>query len=734
MNASTHRTAARPSRSPTTTRVPAARGADGRAPPRAARDRRAAPRLSWQVGRHARGGGRRAYEVEATRARGGRAAAGWRAGDSRARALARPAAAVARARPRPRARLGRRRRRPPPWIGRDAVEAGLLDAGRLDGRVRRPRRAGRPGADRPAAAAAPRVRACAATSSRARLYATAHGLVRDWSSTASASATTCSPRAGRATAHRLRYQTYDVTALLRPGANAIGAQLGRRLVPRPARLRRRRAEHLRRPRRRCSRSSRSRYADGRRERVAHRRRAGRRAPGRSRGRPLRRRGLRRTPRASPGWSSPGYDARGWAPVERPTADDAAPTLVAPTGPPVRCTEELAPVAVTTADRRHPPARLRPEPRRPAADLGRRRRPATGSRCGTPRCSQDGELCIRPLRDGGRGRRVRRSPAAGRRGRGSRGSPTTASATPRSTGWPGELGPGDVVAARLPHRHGAHRLVRVLRRRCSTACTRTSSGACAATSSTCPTDCPQRDERLGWTGDLQVFAPTASFLYDCAGMLAAWLRDLAAETGDDGTVPLVRPRIVGDAAVAAAPTAPPGATPRSSSRWVLYQRFGDVAVLAAAVRRAPGRGSRRCAPAADDRDVLWDTGCSSATGSTRPRRPTARRTPAPTRYLVATAYFAHSARLLARQRGAARQAGGRRALRRRWPTGDRRRSAREYVTPSGRVRQRHADGVRARARGSTCSRPRSSGGTPAAGSPSWSRAADYRIGTGFAARR
>ena len=34
----------------------------------------------------------------------------------------------------------------------------------------------------------------------------------------------------------------------------------------------------------------------------------------------------------------------------------------------------------------------------------------------------------------------------------------------------------------------------------------------------PTDCPQRDERLGWTGDIQVFAPTAAFLYDCTGML------------------------------------------------------------------------------------------------------------------------------------------------------------------------------------------------------------------------
>ena len=38
----------------------------------------------------------------------------------------------------------------------------------------------------------------------------------------------------------------------------------------------------------------------------------------------------------------------------------------------------------------------------------------------------------------------------------------------------------------------------------------------------PTDCPQRDERLGWTGDIQVFAPTACFLYDSAGFLQSWL--------------------------------------------------------------------------------------------------------------------------------------------------------------------------------------------------------------------
>ena len=95
----------------------------------------------------------------------------------------------------------------------------------------------------------------------------------------------------------------------------------------------------------------------------------------------------------------------------------------------------------------------------------------------------------------------------------------------------------------------------------------------------PTDCPQRDERLGWTGDIQVFSPTASFLYDCDAFLTSWLRDLAHEQArNDGEVPLVIPAALpsfggigpaaawGDAATAV-PT-------------VLHARFGDLGVLEA----------------------------------------------------------------------------------------------------------------------------------------------------------
>ena len=88
----------------------------------------------------------------------------------------------------------------------------------------------------------------------------------------------------------------------------------------------------------------------------------------------------------------------------------------------------------------------------------------------------------------------------------------------------------------------------------------------------PTDCPQRDERLGWTGDIQVFAPTASFLYDVRGFLDSWLRDLALEQVD-GVVPFVVPNALGVARPAAAWGDAATIVP-----WVLHERYADVATV------------------------------------------------------------------------------------------------------------------------------------------------------------
>lgn len=92
----------------------------------------------------------------------------------------------------------------------------------------------------------------------------------------------------------------------------------------------------------------------------------------------------------------------------------------------------------------------------------------------------------------------------------------------------------------------------------------------------PTDCPQRDERLGWTGDIQVFCETACLNADARSFLASWLVDLASEQRADGNIPSVVPNILrgheyefggvgwGDAA-----TLVP---------WTLYRLYGDLGTL------------------------------------------------------------------------------------------------------------------------------------------------------------
>ena len=92
----------------------------------------------------------------------------------------------------------------------------------------------------------------------------------------------------------------------------------------------------------------------------------------------------------------------------------------------------------------------------------------------------------------------------------------------------------------------------------------------------PTDCPQRDERLGWTGDAQAFAATASTLFDSAAFWLSWLRDLELDQEPVLGVPSVVPDVVltgelrfGRAGWADAATIVP---------WAVYESYGDVGVL------------------------------------------------------------------------------------------------------------------------------------------------------------
>jgi alpha-L-rhamnosidase len=92
----------------------------------------------------------------------------------------------------------------------------------------------------------------------------------------------------------------------------------------------------------------------------------------------------------------------------------------------------------------------------------------------------------------------------------------------------------------------------------------------------PTDCPQRDERLGWTGDAQAFGPTACTLFESEAFWTSWLRDLELDQDDVLGVPSVVPDVVlageprfGRAGWADAATIVP---------WSVYEAYGDPEIL------------------------------------------------------------------------------------------------------------------------------------------------------------
>jgi alpha-L-rhamnosidase len=90
----------------------------------------------------------------------------------------------------------------------------------------------------------------------------------------------------------------------------------------------------------------------------------------------------------------------------------------------------------------------------------------------------------------------------------------------------------------------------------------------------PTDCPQRDERLGWTGDAQAFCRTATFNMDVASFFKKWLKDLSADQTKNGRVPFVVPNVLGDNASASAGWADAA----TIIPWTLYMAYGDKRIL------------------------------------------------------------------------------------------------------------------------------------------------------------
>ncbi|WP_430972810.1 family 78 glycoside hydrolase catalytic domain [Sunxiuqinia rutila] len=89
----------------------------------------------------------------------------------------------------------------------------------------------------------------------------------------------------------------------------------------------------------------------------------------------------------------------------------------------------------------------------------------------------------------------------------------------------------------------------------------------------PTDCPQRDERLGWTGDAQAFARTASFNFRVHSFFDKWLKDVAADQYANGGVPYVVPDVLNNKQVS-----PGWADVATIAPWTMYLAYGDKELL------------------------------------------------------------------------------------------------------------------------------------------------------------
>lgn len=129
----------------------------------------------------------------------------------------------------------------------------------------------------------------------------------------------------------------------------------------------------------------------------------------------------------------------------------------------------------------------------------------------------------------------------------------------------------------------------------------------------PTDCPQRDERLGWTGDIAAYAPTAAFQFDVADFLHGWLLDLIAETRHNGYVPFVVPDLIkmnldAGGSLAFRKIVGPTAVWGDAAAWVpqaLWEAYGDIDRLA---EHYPGMVLHLESVESRLSDTgLWDTG-------------------------------------------------------------------------------------------------------------------------------
>ena len=154
----------------------------------------------------------------------------------------------------------------------------------------------------------------------------------------------------------------------------------------------------------------------------------------------------------------------------------------------------------------------------------------------------------------------------------------------------------------------------------------------------PTDCPQRDERLGWTGDAQAFSRTATFNMGVHNFFSKWLKDVAADQ-INGSVPFVVPNVLGAAASGSAGWADAA----TIVPWNMYLAYGDKKILDdqyASMKAWVGYMEK------NSTNYLWNKGFHFGDWLFyRPDDDNDGRAAVTDKYLIAQAFFAHSTQLI-----------------------------------------------------------------------------------------
>ncbi len=155
----------------------------------------------------------------------------------------------------------------------------------------------------------------------------------------------------------------------------------------------------------------------------------------------------------------------------------------------------------------------------------------------------------------------------------------------------------------------------------------------------PTDCPQRDERLGWTGDAQAFARTATFNFGVNNFFAKWLRDVELDQAANGSVPFVVPNVLGATAGGSAGWADAA----TIAPWTMYLAYGDKRILEQQYNSMTAWVGFM---EKSSRNFLWNTGFHFGDWLFyRPFDDNDGRSAVTDKYLIAQCFFAHSTQLL-----------------------------------------------------------------------------------------